>query len=141
VRTRSRPVHVVLVGCAVALASAACASRGVATSPPIASASPRGLAAPLAHGVDRAAIEAGLARSKRETPHVAMLSDEAAHEAMPALFKGREMPYLLRAGGLQPKTMASLMAFAKEMRTEGGLDRELLDDVFWVVSHVNDCFY
>jgi hypothetical protein len=51
------------------------------------------------------------------------------------------MPYLALVGSLTPKTMEALLATAKTMRREGGLDNAFLNDVFWVVSNANDCFY
>jgi hypothetical protein len=93
-------------------------------------------------GPDRAAeIEAGLERSKEGKPFLTMLGDEETKKAMPSIFKRGGAPYLIRVGGLQPKTMESLMAMAKQMRTEGGLGDDFLNDVFWVVSSENECFY
>jgi hypothetical protein len=51
------------------------------------------------------------------------------------------MPTLLRVAALQPKMMEAVIASARAMRTEGGLDSEFLNDVFWAVSSANDCFY
>ncbi len=88
-----------------------------------------------------AEIEAALSRSKEGTPYLTMLSDEETRKAMPSIFKRGGAPYLIRVGGLQPRTMEAVMAMARQMRTEGGLGDELLNDVFWVVSRVNECLY
>lgn len=88
-----------------------------------------------------AALEEGFRASRAEKAFLPMLSNEAAHEAMPTLFKGREMPNLLLVSGRQPRTSEALMAMAKAMRTEGTLDPTLLNDVFWAVSSENECFY
>ena len=88
-----------------------------------------------------AELEAGFRRSRAEQPFLPMLSNEAAHAAMPTLFQGRDLPNLLLVSGRQPRTSEALMAMAKAMRTEGTLDPKLLDDVFWAVSSENECFY
>jgi len=98
-------------------------------------------AVPVSPPDPRAEIEAGLEKSKKDTSFLPMLPQARAHSVMPSQFKGRPMPTLMLVGALQPKTMESLMAFAKAMRTEGALDSKLLNDVFWVVSHVNECLY
>lgn len=86
-------------------------------------------------------IRAGFAAEKRRTPHIPMLSQEAAHAAMPDMFKKGPMPTLCLVGGLQPRTMESVLAQAKAMRREGDLDGKLLNDIFWAVSSSNECFY
>jgi hypothetical protein len=95
----------------------------------------------VSKGRTRADIEAAFDRSRAETAHIAMLSEEEAHAAMPELYKKKAMPYLVRVGGLQPRTMEALLATARTLRKEGGLDAKLLNDVFWEVSSANDCFY
>lgn len=102
--------------------------------------------APVARGAapvgrSRAELEAAFEREKQRTPFLPMLSDDAAHEAMPTYFKGRPMPTLMRVAALQPKMMDAVFGVAKAMRTEGPLDNRFLNDVFWAVSSANDCFY
>ncbi len=92
-------------------------------------------------GRSRAELEAAFEREKQRTSFLPMLSDEAAHEAMPTYFKGRPMPTLMRVAALQPKMMDAVFGVAKAMRTEGPLDNRFLNDVFWAVSSANDCFY
>ena len=119
-----------------------CASRCRCPCPPeCAATAPVEVATASVPKDARAEIEAGLAKSKKDTSFLPMLPQARAHSAMPSQFKGRPMPTLMLVGALQPKTMESLMAFAKAMRTEGDLDSKLLNDVFWVVSHVNECLY
>lgn len=113
------------------LAAAACA--GCASGPP-----PRERPA---IGRTRAEVEAGMEREKARTPFLPMLSEEKAHEAMPGWFPGRPMPTLMRVAALQPKMMEAVIGSARAMRTEGGLDSQFLNDVFWAVSSANDCFY
>jgi|GEM_PF-4865316 len=98
---------------------------------------------PVLAGPRRSAaeLEEGFRASRAERSFLPMLSDEAAHEAMPGLFQGRELPNLLLVTGRQPKTSEALMSMAKAMRTEGSLDPTLLNDVFWAVSSENECFY
>jgi hypothetical protein len=86
-------------------------------------------------------IKAGFERSKERTPHLTLMSDEAAHAAMPTMYKGRPMPNLMRVAALQPRTMEAVLAVAKSARTEGELEPQLLNDVFWAVSSANECFY
>jgi len=120
---------------ALALAALALATGGCAARRP---------AAPVATaevGRSKQEIERGFAAEKQRTPHIPMLSQEAAHKAMPELFKKGPMPTLCLVGGHQPRTMEAVLAQAKVMRREGDLDGKLLNDVFWAVSSANDCFY
>jgi len=122
----------------------ACASHYRPQAAPPASARTAGRPAPaeVGHaGRPREEIEAAFERSRAETPHIPMLSEEEAHAAMPEIYKTKAMPYLVRVGGLQPRTMEALLATARTLRKEGGLDAKLLNDVFWEVSSANDCFY
>ncbi len=106
--------------------------------PPAAAADGAVLAGPQRSAAE---LEEGFRRSRAGKAFLSPLSNEAAHAAMPELFKGREFPNLLLVSGRQPKTSEALMAMAKAMRTEGGLDATLLNDVFWAVSSENECFY
>jgi hypothetical protein len=131
------------IGClaiAAAIAFGGCAGRVRAPAREPAAA-PVAVASPPSRKRTEREIRAGFEASGRATPHLPMLADEAAHKAMPTLFKGRAMPNLVLVGGHQPRTMEALLAFAKQMRTEGDLDGRLLNDVFWAVSSANDCFY
>lgn len=141
-----RAASLLLVGATVGLlpgcraCDPACA-RIEARSPLTAAPTP---AAPPVHAGPRrsaAALEEGFRASRAEKAFLPMLSDEAAHEAMPTLFEGREMPNLLLVSGRQPRTSEALLSMAKAMRTEGTLDPTLLNDVFWAVSSENECFY
>jgi hypothetical protein len=127
-----------------ALALGACARRPPLAPRPTARAPAPSAALPAAPaepGRDRAAFEAGFERSKEGTAFLPLLGEDEAHAAMPSLYPKRRMPYLVRVGGLQPRTMEALLGFARTMRKEGGLGGPLLNDVFWEVSSANDCFY
>jgi hypothetical protein len=117
---------------ALAFPVAGCAGRRPA---------PRPRTDAVANGRSAEEIRAGFAAEKKRTPHLPMLSQEAAHAAMPDLFKKGPMPTLCLVGGHQPRTMEAVLAQAKAMRREGDLDPKLLNDVFWSVSSANDCFY
>ena len=115
---------------------------GCARRPAAQRASPAPVVArPPVPGRSAAEIRAGFERSKQRTPYLPMMSPEAAHAAMPTLYKGRPMPNLLLVAGLQPRTMEAVLAVAKQARTEGELEPRLLNDVFWAVSSANECFY
>lgn len=88
-----------------------------------------------------AQTRAGLEAVKQAKPYFPLLSDEAAHKAMPTMFKGRPMPTLLYVAGLMPKSMEAVMNVSRAVHTEGDLDGDLLNDVFWAVSSSNECFY
>jgi hypothetical protein len=82
----------------------------------------------------------GIASAKEREPHLSMVSEEAAREAMPG-FGGRAIPHLARVAALMPKTWSAEMAAWGALGAEGTLDRRLLSEVFYVVSSTNDCFY
>lgn len=125
------------LGLVVVVASTGCASRGSSRrNPP-----PSVVAKPPVPGRSAEEIKAGFERAKRREPYLPMMSDEDAHKAMPGMFKGRPMPTLMLVAGLQPRTMEAVMAVAKQSRTEGELEPQLLNDVFWAVSSANECFY
>lgn len=126
-----------LVAFLPALALGAC----VRTGPRLRTATPRTEVSSEPRGRSEDEIKAGFERVKTREPYLPMMSQEAAHEAMPKMFKGRSMPTLMLVAGLQPKTFEAVMAVAKSARTEGNLDPTLLNDVFWAVSSANDCFY
>ena len=130
---RSRNLTTTLAAlAALALAATGCAAR----RPPS-----RSKTEGVTTGRSVAEIRAGFAAEKERTPHLPMLSQEAAHAAMPDLFKKGPLPTLCLVGGHQPRTMEAVLAQAKAMRREGDLDPKLLNDVFWAVSSSNDCFY
>lgn len=129
---RIRLLMTTLAAAALALPLAGCAGRGPGA---------RSKAPVAAAGRSAEEIRAGFAAEKQRTPHLPMLSQEAAHAAMPDLFKKGPMPTLCLVGGHQPRTMEAVLAQAKAMRREGDLDPKLLNDVFWAVSSANDCFY
>jgi hypothetical protein len=87
------------------------------------------------------ALRAGLEAEKAREPYLPLLSQEAAKLAMPAHAKWAELPTLMLVAARQPRSMEAVLATAKTLRREGGLDQRLLNDVFWVVSSANDCFY
>ena len=60
---------------------------------------------------------------------------------MPKLYPKRPMPYLALVGSLQPRSMEAVLTTGSTVRREGGLDARLINDVFWVVSSANECFY
>lgn len=131
-----------ILGVALSFASAGCArSVRPPAPPPVATPAPSRPPAPPATSRTAAEIEAGLARSKTAKPFLPLLSDEEAHKALPTMFRGRPMPNLLLVAGLQPRTMEAVMAVSKQVHTEGDLDPQLLNDVFWAVSSSNECFY
>ena len=113
-----------------------CAGRRRAAPSPVA-------AAPAATALSRtpAAIKAGFEASKKRAPYFPLLTQEQAKAAMPPYAGPRDLPTLMLVAGLQPRSMESVMGTARAMRREGGLDAELLNDVFWAVSSANDCFY
>ncbi len=129
---RIRLLITALAAAALALPLAGCAGRRSGS---------RSKADGVATGRSAEEIRAGFAAEKQRTPHLPMLSQEAAHAAMPDLFKKGPMPTLCLVGGHQPRTMEAVLAQAKAMRREGDLDPKLLNDVFWAVSSANDCFY
>jgi hypothetical protein len=128
-----------LSGLGLLCAAGLCSCSHRPAPPPAATAPP--LAAPPQKGRSAEEIKAGFERSKQRTPHLPLMSDEAAHAAMPTMYKGRPMPNLMRVAGLQPRTMEAVLAVAKSARTEGELEPRLLNDVFWAVSSANECFY
>lgn len=131
--------------CLTTSVAASIALLGGCASRPLHAAERSHVAAPIAASSDVLRrpdeIAAGLERAKESTPFLPMLGDDDARRAMPSIFKRGGAPFLIRVGGLQPRTMEAVMAMARQMRTEGGLDEGLLDDVFWVVSSENECFY
>ena len=129
---RSRILTATLAATALALPAAGCAGQRPAR---------RSKATVAEVGRSPQEIRARFAAEKRRTPHIPMLSQEAAHAAMPDVFKKGPMPTLCLVGGLQPRTMEAVLAQAKVMRREGDLDPKLLNDIFWAVSSSNECFY
>ena len=121
---------------ALLLLSCGCASRRAAPPPKEAARPPRE-ASPRTPSEVKAALE----RAKKRTPFIAMPSNEEAHKAMPKLYPKRPMPYLALVGSLLPKSMEAVLTTGATMRREGGLDPYLINDVFWVVSSANECFY
>ena len=113
-----------------------CASGRSASPPSVAKAEPRE-APPRTPSETKAALE----KAKKKTPYIAMPSDAEAHKAMPKLYPQRPMPHLALVGALQPKSMEAVLTTGVTVRREGGLDPRLINDVFWVVSNVNECFY
>lgn len=111
-----------------------CAARRPATRADATAAAPT-------PGRSGAELRAGFEASKQREPHVTMLTQEQAHEAMPNIFKGVDMPTLVLAGGHMPKSMEAVLNVARVARHEGPLDNAFLNDVFWAVSSANDCFY
>ena len=141
-RTRIHAVGLVsliaLAGCTGSRAGRAVARPSVQPPPPATAATPT---APPSPRRTTETIKAEFERAKRDQPHIPMLTQEEAHKAMPTMFRGRDMPTLMLVAGLQPKSMEAVMGVARASRTEGDLDAELLNDVFWTVSSVNECFY
>lgn len=117
------------------LALAGCAGPRAAATSRVDSAA---MAAPGRSAQD---LRAGLAAETRREPHLPLLSQEQAKQAMPAHARWTELPTLMLVAARQPKSMEAVLASAKTLRREGGLDQRLLNDVFWVVSSANDCFY
>jgi hypothetical protein len=115
----------------VLLAAGGCATRRSAATAPVTKAT----------GRSAEALRAGLAHELSREPYLPMLSQEEAKKAMPAHARWPELPTLMLVAARQPKSMEAVLATAKTLRREGGLDNRLLNDVFWVVSSANDCFY
>jgi len=82
----------------------------------------------------------GMAAVTERKAHVTMLPEPDARKAMPG-FGGRAVPNLGRVAALMPKTWSAEMAAWGALGKEGTLDRQLLSQVFYVVSSANDCFY
>jgi hypothetical protein len=123
-----------LTAALVLLAAGGCAARRPAPPP---------TAPPAARSTGRSAeaLRAGLEHELSREPYLPMLSQEEAKKAMPAHARWPELPTLMLVAARQPKSMEAVLATAKTLRREGGLDNRLLNDVFWVVSSANDCFY
>jgi hypothetical protein len=129
---------VTLFGLAAAVLSSGCAHRRAAPAPVKAAAPAPAAVAPKR---TEAQVKAGLAAETERTPYFPLMSQAEAHKALPTMFKGRDMPSLLLVAGLQPKSMEAMMGLSRQVHSEGDLDGELLNDVFWAVSSANDCFY
>jgi len=82
----------------------------------------------------------GMAAVKERDAFLPMVSEEEAREKLPE-FGGRAMPHLARVAALMPKTWSAEMEAWGALGEEGTLDRKLLQEVFYVVSSANDCFY
>ena len=94
--------------------------------------------APVGHDPDSA--KRGLEATKEREAYLPMLPDKEAREAMGG-FKGKHAPNLARVAAHMPKTFAAEMAAWGALQQEGTIDRQLLREVFYVVSSANDCFY
>jgi len=83
----------------------------------------------------------GIEASRERSPHFPMLTDEEVRKSIPGMFDRRRIPNLVRVGALLPGTMRAELVAWGAMQREGTLDPQLLQEVFWVVSRSNDCFY
>lgn len=79
--------------------------------------------------------------TKERSPHLKALSEAEVKQAIPKMFDRMGVPNLVRTGALMPKTMQAEMMAWGALQREGTIDRRLLGEVFYVVSHANDCFY
>jgi alkylhydroperoxidase family enzyme len=98
------------------------------------------LAAACATGRDASSAKRGLEETKRRASFLPMRPEKEARDAMPG-FSGKRAPHLARVAAHMPKTFRAEMEAWNQLREEGALDRQLLSEVFYVVSSANDCFY
>jgi hypothetical protein len=82
----------------------------------------------------------GIAASKERDEFLPMVPEKEAREKLPE-FGGRAIPNLARVAALMPETWTAEMEAWSALGKEGTLDRKLLQEVFYVVSRANDCFY
>jgi hypothetical protein len=88
-----------------------------------------------------AAAKRDIEATKERSPHLDALSEAEVKKAIPKMFDRMGVPNLVRTGALMPKTMQAEMMAWGTLQREGTIDRRLLGEVFYVVSHANDCFY
>ena len=70
-----------------------------------------------------------------------MKPDAEAAETMPTWPEGKPVPTLIRIAAHMPKTTRAEMEAWRALQREATIDRKLLQELFWVVSSKNDCFY
>jgi alkylhydroperoxidase family enzyme len=85
----------------------------------------------------RAKVEA----AKEREPFVPLLSVEATKENVPTMRRFAEPPTLVRAAAARPKTTEAEMRAFMALQRESTLGRDLLQEVFLVVSSANECGY
>lgn len=77
------------------------------------------------------------ARERKE--YLPMKPEEEARKSMPSMKNYATVPNLIRIAAAMPKTMDAEMKAWEALKREGTIDRKLMNEVFWVVSHANEC--
>jgi len=88
-----------------------------------------------------ASVKRDLEATKERPPHLQLLSEAEVRKAIPKMFDRMGVPNLVRAGARMPMTMQAEMMAWGALQREGTIEKRLLGEVFYVVSHANDCFY
>jgi alkylhydroperoxidase family enzyme len=82
----------------------------------------------------------GIEKTKEREPYLPMLPEVDARMAI-GEYRGNSVPNLARVAAHMPGTLRAEMAAWAALGKEGTIDRQLLNEVFYVVSDANDCFY